>query len=194
MGEPNPLTVSDLHAMFEAARFRPRDLAILWTLAGTGMRVGELVGLRVRDIDFEDGVVTIRWEKHRSGRDRRQCTISPAACAAVRAYLDVLPEYHADDVLFFSRLGKRMTTRSVQRLVSGYGVKAGLPDAVTPHCFRHAFATIAHEAGAGLVSTQHQLGHAKESTTAGYIRASAGSPRMRRDMGKAWNAVNTGSK
>lgn len=145
-----------------------RDRAMLELLFSTGMRVSELVSLS-RDIDLSRGEFSVRGK----GDKVRVVFISDAARTAVKNYLAKRGD--TDDALF-AQLGKnasrvsdlRLTTRSVERIVKQYAVKAGISKKVTPHIIRHSFATDLLENGADIRSVQALLGHANIATTQVY--------------------------
>lgn len=140
-----------------------RDRAILEMLFSTGMRVSELVSLN-RDLDLSRDEFSVRGK----GEKVRVVFLSQAAKDAVKQYLK-----RRDDMeeALFVRGGKnasRLTTRSVERLVKHYAIKAGISKKVTPHVIRHSFATDLLENGADLRSVQALLGHANLATTQVY--------------------------
>lgn len=142
-----------------------RDRAILELLFSTGLRVSELCGLP-RDLDLSKDEISVRGK----GEKVRVVFLSPKAKSALKAYLgkrgDVGPA-------LFSGLSqinksddfKALTSRSVERIVSHYAIKAGISKKVTPHVVRHSFATDLLSNGADLRSVQMLLGHANISTT-----------------------------
>lgn len=141
-----------------------RDLAILWTLRHTGLRVAELAALEVSDITISErkGRLVVR---HGKGGKYREVPLNADARSALRAYLAVRPE-SADPRLF------GITSRAIELLVAKYARLAGL-DRVTPHVLRHSFGKHALDAGADLVAVAALLGHAKLETTARYTRPGA---------------------
>lgn len=142
-----------------------RDRAILETLFSTGLRVSELVSLD-QDIDLSRDELTVRGK----GEKLRVVFFSPTAKEAIRAYLKARTDM--DEALFVqygknpsSKGEKRLTTRSVERLVKKYAIKAGITKKVTPHIVRHSFATDLLQNGADIRSVQAMLGHASINTT-----------------------------
>lgn len=143
-----------------------RNRAILETLYGSGLRVGELVGLNVRDVDMIGEVIKARGK----GKKERLAPIGRHAAEAIEKYLarrrrtpdfvEIEPE-----ALFLNRFGRRLSSRSVARLLRKYLLKAGLPADVSPHALRHSFATHLLDHGADLRSVQELLGHENLSTT-----------------------------
>ncbi len=143
-----------------------RDQAILETLFSTGLRLSELCGLS-RYLDFGRGEITVRGK----GEKLRLVFISARAKKSLKNYLEKRGD--ADEALFISLTKKgqaigRITPRAVQRLIDRYARQAGIGKRVTPHSFRHAFATDLLINGADLRSVQELLGHSHISTTQVY--------------------------
>jgi tyrosine recombinase XerC len=149
-----------------------RDRALLETLYSTGMRVSELVGLNLDDVDEISGTVIVRGK----GKKERLCPIGATALQAVRTYLAKRPAQRrlkTPYALFVSQKGTRLTVRQVDRLIARYVRQTGLPAAISPHSLRHSFATHLLEHGADLRSVQELLGHASLSTTQVYTHVTA---------------------
>lgn len=145
---------------------RLRDVAILELLYGTGMRVSELAGLDVSDIDLNSAELLIRAGK---GNKDRICFVGERARTAVEDYLTErhLWVKNRDKLaLFFGKTGSRISDRSVRRVLDRYGIRVGKP--VHPHMLRHSFATHMLEEGADIRSIQELLGHRSLSTTQKY--------------------------
>lgn len=149
-----------------------RDRAILEVLYGGGVRAGELVALDVGDLDLPKGLVRV-WGK---GGKERVVPVGRAACGALRRYLALRPELAEgpggtgkdEPALFLSRRGRRLTTRSIQRLVKKYlMIAVGQTDA-SPHTLRHSFATHLLDRGADIRAVKELLGHESLSTTQVY--------------------------
>lgn len=139
-----------------------RDHAMLETLYSTGMRVSELVGLDLDDVDERSGCALVRGK----GKKERLCPIGRTALGAIRAYLARRPVSQRDgQALFISQKRTRLTVRQVDRLLQRYVRLAGLPATLSPHSLRHSFATHLLDRGADLRSVQELLGHASLSTT-----------------------------
>jgi integrase/recombinase XerC len=151
-----------------------RDRAILEMLYSSGLRVSELTGLNLADVDRAQQMLRIRGK----GRKERIVPFGNKAFNALDAYLPiramimkkarVRPDYEA---VFLSSFGRRIANRSVQRIVGKYAREAGLNWNLHPHSFRHAFATHLLADGADLRSIQELLGHASLSTTQKYTHA-----------------------
>jgi len=151
-----------------------RDRAILEVLYSTGMRVSELVGLNLEDVDFLGEVIHIRGK----GKKERICPIGSSALQAIQNYIEYRNKRMLNDpgfdgkVLFANKHGKRLSTRSVRRKMDKYLREAGLDPSISPHTLRHSFATHMLNNGADLRSVQELLGHQSLSTTQVYTHVS----------------------
>lgn len=139
-----------------------RDRAILETLYSTGVRVSELTGLNLEDVEEISGTVIVRGK----GKKERLCPIGKTALAAVQRYLARRPaRLKVRYAMFVSQKGTRLTVRQVDRLIQRYAKQAQLPVVISPHSLRHTFATHLLDRGADLRSVQELLGHQSLSTT-----------------------------
>jgi integrase/recombinase XerC len=140
-----------------------RDLAILETMYSTGVRVSELVGMNVQDLDLAEGVARIRGK----GKRERFAPIGSFAVGAIEHWLETRADGELDrqDPVFVNRLGTRLSTRSVGRMLEKYIAQAGLDRRTTPHTLRHSFATHLLDRGADIRSVQELLGHRSLVTT-----------------------------
>lgn len=150
-----------------------RDRAILETLYSAGLRVSELVGLEVDDLDLTDGVATVRGK----GRRERLALIGKAAQEAIAIWLDARAALlegvgRRATAVFVNKNGTRLSTRSVGRLLVKYLKKTGLDPRTTPHTLRHTFATHLLDAGADIRGVQELLGHKNLTTTQIYTHVS----------------------
>jgi len=136
-----------------------RNRAILETFYSTGMRISELVGLNQQDVDFIGGIVKVMGK----GKKERLAPIGETAILSIRKYLDKRKKQA--DALFLNKNGKRITTRGVRGVVGKYIRLVGMKQGVSPHTFRHSFATHLLNRGADLRTVQELLGHANLSTT-----------------------------
>ena len=150
-----------------------RDRAMLETMYSAGVRVAELVGLNVDDWDRDASIIRVLGK----GRRERIAPIGSYASRALGHWVDVRqpaevasPEDAA--ALFLNRFGKRLTTRSVGRMLEKYLKLAGLDQATSPHTLRHSFATHLLDGGADLRSVQELLGHKSLTTTQIYTHVS----------------------
>lgn len=148
-----------------------RDIAILEVLYGGGLRVSELVGINVEDVDFGQGIIRVRGK----GRKERLAPVGQYAIAAINAYRGSLERrssggdfQYEKNVLFVNKLGGRLTDRSVRRNLDRYLVKAGMDLSISPHTLRHTFATHILNNGADLRSVQELLGHKSIAATQVY--------------------------
>jgi integrase/recombinase XerC len=144
-------------------RLSARDRALMELLYSSGLRLAELVGLDVPNLDLKDGVV------HVLGKGRK-ARIVPVGRMALRALRSWLPERAAlarpdEQALFVGRNGVRLGPRAVQARVALWARRQGLGMHVHPHLFRHSFASHLLESGGELRGVQELLGHADISTT-----------------------------
>jgi tyrosine recombinase XerC len=141
-----------------------RDRAWLELLYASGLRISELVGIDIDDIELRARLVKVRGK----GSKERIVPFGSKAEEAVRAYLAVREGDAEENALFLNYRGARITTRSVRRLFDGYLRDASLRSGISPHTMRHSFATHLLNAGADLRGIQELLGHASLSTTQKY--------------------------
>lgn len=152
-----------------------RDAAMMETLYATGLRVSELVKLRVQDVNFFAGYLVA----HGKGKKERLVPVGEASLLALRSYVDgVRPHFLRNarratvDELFLTRLGTSMTRQGFWKLLGRYAVAAGIHKRLSPHKLRHSFATHLVERGADLRAVQAMLGHADIGTTEIYTHVS----------------------
>jgi integrase/recombinase XerC len=139
-----------------------RDRAMLETLYGGGLRVSELVGLNLDDVDLEQMLVKVRGK----GRRERLCPIGEMAMHwLTRAVALRKPKTANEKAVFLNQRGSRLTSRSVGRLLEAHLLDAGMRSAASPHTLRHSFATHLLDRGADLRSVQELLGHRKLTST-----------------------------
>jgi integrase/recombinase XerC len=143
-----------------------RDRAILETLYSAGLRVSELVGLGLDDLDLAEGVATVRGK----GKRERLALIGNAAREAISRWLAARTLLldgigRRSDAVFLNRNATRLSTRSVGRLLVKYLKQTGLDARTTPHTLRHTFATHMLDAGADIRGVQELLGHKNLTTT-----------------------------
>ncbi len=146
-----------------------RDLAMLETLYGAGLRISELNSLRRRDLFLEDGLITVAGK----GNRRRIVPLGGRATVAVRDYLGDLrgrlDRGEGLGVVFLSRHGRPLSRMGTWKVVRRHVLRSGIGQRVTPHTLRHSFATHLLEGGAPLEAVQEMLGHADIATTQIYI-------------------------
>jgi integrase/recombinase XerD len=149
-----------------------RDAAMLETLYATGLRVSELVALRLSDINLAEGFLSTFGK----GKKQRLVPMGEQAVARVRDYLEsARPGFDRGKNapgLFLTHLGRPMTRQGFWKLLRGYAVAAGIHKPISPHKLRHSFATHLLERGADLRAVQAMLGHADIGTTQIYTHLS----------------------
>ena len=145
-----------------------RDRAILEVMYAAGLRVSEVGGLKKTSVNLEAGFVKCSGK----GGKERIVPLGKVAEKAVSRYLEsVRPKLcgkAADDHLFLSRLGRKISRQSIWKMIQKYALQAGIKKHITPHTLRHSFATHLLEGGAELRGVQEMLGHADISTTQVY--------------------------
>ncbi|MFQ5340917.1 MAG: site-specific tyrosine recombinase XerD [Anaerolineae bacterium] len=175
---PKPLSRSAMEALLSApTKYRSakglRDKALLELLYATGMRVSELVGLDVDDVNLASGTVRCRGK----GDRERILPMYDAAVAALGAYLDEGRLHYAkhpgERALFLNPRGSRLTRQGLWLIIKAYVEETNIREAVTPHTIRHSFATHLLDGGANLRELQHLLGHSNISTTQVYTHVTA---------------------
>ncbi|MFO0912301.1 MAG: tyrosine recombinase XerC [Pirellulales bacterium] len=153
-----------------------RDRAILETIYSAGLRVSETVGMNDGDLDWESGLVRIRGK----GRRERLAPLGSYAIEALRRWLPVRQlagqsRPGPTSPVFVNRFGRRLTTRSVARMLEKHLQVSGLDQRTTPHTLRHSFATHLLNHGADIRSVQELLGHKSLTTTQIYTHVSTAS-------------------
>jgi integrase/recombinase XerD len=166
---PAPLTHEEVEALLEAPdRDSPagrRDAALLEVLYSTGLRVTELVGLRLGDVHLDGGYLRTLGK----GSKERVVPLGAEASAALGLYLECtrpdLTRKRRSDILFVNHHGGPLTRQGFWKILKTYGLRAGIRKRLSPHIVRHSFATHLLEHGADLRSVQLLLGHADISST-----------------------------
>lgn len=138
-----------------------RDRAIIELLYGCGLRISELLTLQLKDIEFEAGFVRITGK----GNRQRLVPMGQFAAESVKRWLGCKASNHDAKALFTSKLGKPFSRPGLWKIIKKRVQQAGITKPVTPHTFRHSFATHLLEGGADLRVVQEMLGHADISTT-----------------------------
>jgi len=173
---PDYLTVDEVDRLLVAPDRRTarglRDAAMIEVLYATGLRVSELVKLRMRDLNFDAGYLMATGK----GRKERLVPVGEAALGAVRAYVEgarsTFAGTRAIDTLFLTHHGRAMTRQGFWKLLGRYARAAGIRKPISPHKLRHSFATHLVERGADLRAVQAMLGHADIGTTEIYTHVS----------------------
>ncbi|MBU5613539.1 site-specific tyrosine recombinase XerD [Geomonas azotofigens] len=166
---PSVLSAREVEALLasplDTGAIELRDKAMLELLYATGLRVSELVGLKIGDVNIDAGyLMTIG-----KGDKERLIPMGASACHAVGEYLEQarqeLLKQKSSPLLFLSRLGEGMTRQAFWNIIKKRALQAGVRSGISPHTLRHSFATHLLENGADLRSVQIMLGHADLSTT-----------------------------
>jgi len=179
---PKAITVEQVEKLLSAPGDRDllgrRDRAMLETLYSTGIRVSELVGLNMEDLDFETEALLVTGK----GKKERLVPLGSHALQAIRRYAEMLQQSapladhwarsrqgeRTGAPLFVNKHGQRLSSRSVRRKLDKYLREVGLDPSISPHTLRHSFATHLLDNGADLRSVQELLGHQSLSTTQVY--------------------------
>jgi len=148
--------------------FPVRDRAIFEMLYGCGIRVSELAGLNLQDVDRSEGWLRVRGK----GRKERQVPLPGQAARALERYLGERPVKRDEAAVFLNHRGTRLTTRGISGIVKLYATCLAGDPSLHPHSFRHAYATHLLADGADLRAIQELLGHARLSTTQKYTQVS----------------------
>ena len=174
---PEVLSEEEVEAIMDSVDLRSwtgvRDRAILECLYGCGLRVSEAVGLKISCIYLEEGFLRVIGK----GNKERLVPMGAAAVQAVSAYLDGARPESADpsfeDILFLNRFGRPLSRVSMFNMVKRQAILAGVHKEISPHTFRHSFATHLIEHGADLRAVQEMLGHESILTTEIYTHIDA---------------------
>ncbi len=166
---PNVMSVEEVDALIAAPDINTlagiRDLAMLELIYATGLRVSELVSLKMSAVDLEVGYLRSLGK----GSKERVVPIGDVAKTAIESYVNnarpLFQKKRRSGDLFLTRRGNAMTRQSFWKILKKYSIKAKIEGAVSPHALRHAFATHLLERGADLRSVQMMLGHSDISTT-----------------------------
>jgi len=166
--EPGILYKEQYKALLYEASDHVRDYAIIMTFLQTGIRLSELVNLRVDDVDFEHRILTVRQGK---GKKDRQIPLVDEAVKALRNYLryrntELILD---DDIFFLAKNGTSLNVSSVKYLVAKYVKKAGIRKKVSVHTLRHTFGAHKADKHMGIATLQELMGHKKKETTLKYI-------------------------
>ncbi|MBO4634745.1 MAG: tyrosine recombinase XerD [Bacteroidales bacterium] len=165
---PAVLSIEEVEAILESvdlkAPFGKRNRAILEVLYGCGLRVSEAASLRISHVHIDEGFVDVIGK----GDKQRLVPLGEVAANAILAYLPDRPTPAArscEDILFLNRFGKPLSRVSLFKLVKEQAMAAGIQKEISPHTFRHSFATHLIENGADLRIVQEMLGHESILTT-----------------------------
>ena len=171
---PDTLSIDEIDTLIKAVDLSSnegeRNRAMLETLYGCGLRVSELVSLKISDLFFEEGFIKI------TGKGNKQRFVPIGSLAqkyihiyksTIRLHLNVKKEH--GDILFLNRRGSQLTRAMIFTIIKDLAVKIELYKKISPHTFRHSFATHLLENGADLRSIQLMLGHESITTTEIYL-------------------------
>ena len=175
---PNVLTLAEIERLLSTPdQHHPtglRDSAMLELLYATGIRVSELVRMNLADINFELACIRCMGK----GSKERIIPLGSLAQKTMIRYLEFarpkLLKNPREQALFLNQRGKRLTRQGFWKIIKQYAKEAGIPKVITPHTFRHSFATHLLENGADLRSVQEMLGHSDISTTQIYTHLTRG--------------------
>ena len=171
---PDTLSISDIDNLIAAIDLsKPegeRNRAMIETLYGCGLRVSELVSLKISDLFFEEGFIKITGK----GNKQRFVPISEVTQKFILLYKNLIRSHLViqkghEDTLFLNRRGKQLTRAMVFTIIKDLAEKINLNKAISPHTFRHSFATHLLENGADLRAIQLMLGHESITTTEIYV-------------------------
>lgn len=167
---PETLSVGEIEKLFDAIdRSTPegeRNRCILEVLYGCGLRVSELINLKISDIFFDDGFIRIIGK----GNKERLVPLGDTAAKHLRLYLGSvrihsLPQKGEENIVFLNRRGKRLSRVMIFIIIRDLAIQAGIRKRISPHTFRHSFASHLVEGGANLRAVQEMLGHESITTT-----------------------------
>jgi len=167
---PDTLSIDDIQRVIDSVdRSKPegeRNKAILEVLYGCGLRVSELVELKISEIRFSEGFLTVIGK----GNKQRLVPLGRLAHEQLKIYLEQIRVHQpvkkgSEDIVFLNKRGAKMSRVMVFYIVKEAAEKAGIRKTISPHTFRHSFATHLVEGGADLRAVQEMLGHASITTT-----------------------------
>ncbi|WP_324069790.1 MAG: site-specific tyrosine recombinase XerD [Flavobacterium sp.] len=171
---PDTLATEEIDALISAIDLSTpegeRNRAMLETLYSCGLRVSELVGLKISDLFFEEGFIKITGK----GNKQRFVPVGGSTIKYITSYVNLIRVHYAvqkghEDTLFLNRRGKQLTRAMIFTIIKDLALKINLNKTISPHTFRHSFATHLLENGADLRSIQLMLGHESITTTEVYM-------------------------
>lgn len=166
---PSVLTLEEIEILLSiidvSTKEGQRNKAIIETLYSCGLRVSELIDLKFSDLFFDEGFIKVKGK----GNKQRLVPISPSAIKEINNYLYFRPEINIkkgyEDTLFLSNRGTSISRIMIFHFIKQYAMEAGIKKSISPHTFRHSFATHLLEGGANIRAIQLMLGHEKITTT-----------------------------
>jgi integrase/recombinase XerC len=172
---PDVMTAAQANALVDGVAaddperpYPARDRALFEVLYGCGLRVSELAGLNLQDIDRSEGWLRVRGK----GRKEREVPLPRQAAVALERYLAGRPVVRDERAVFLNHRSGRLTRRGIAGIVKSYATMLAGDPSLHPHSFRHAYATHLLADGADLRAIQELLGHARLSTTQKYTQVS----------------------
>lgn len=173
---PDVLSIEEVEALLEAPNMDRiegiRDKAMLELMYSSGLRVSELLDLKLKQINFKEGLIRIKGK----GNKERLIPFGEYALEYLIIYIEKfrsLKEYRNSQFLFISKLGTQLTRQFFWKQIKKYALEAGIESNVSPHTLRHSFATHLLEGGADLRLVQELLGHSNIATTEIYTHVSS---------------------
>ncbi|MCS7249760.1 MAG: site-specific tyrosine recombinase XerD [candidate division WOR-3 bacterium] len=174
---PTVLTISEVEKLLNATEYKKdkesiRTKAMFELLYATGIRISELLNLKVNDLNLEEGFIRVMGKRNKE----RIVPIGEPAILAIKEYLNIVrptllnKKEISTPYLFLNQRGKKLTRMGFWKILKKYVKLAGIEKKVTPHTFRHTFATHLLEGGANLRIVQELLGHSNISTTQIYTK------------------------
>lgn len=167
---PEVLSVEEVTDIIESVDLSlpegERDKAILETLYGCGLRVSELINIKINDLHFNEGIILVTGK----GNKQRLVPIGEAAIKQIGIYknqvrVHLRPKKNEDEYLFLNRRGARLSRQMIFIIVKRQAEKVGIQKTISPHSFRHSYATHLVQNGANLRAVQELLGHVSITTT-----------------------------
>ena len=171
---PSTLSIEEINSMInnidKTRKESERNIAIIETLYGCGLRVSELINLKISDLYFEEDFVKVTGK----GNKQRLVPVSEVNKQCINTYLinsrtKLNIDSRSSDIIFLNRNGYKLTRAMIFTIVKSLSKKAGIKKTISPHSFRHSFATHLLENGADLKTIQQLLGHESITTTEIYM-------------------------
>ena len=171
---PSTLSIEEINSMInnidKTKKESERNIAIIETLYGCGLRVSELINLKISDLYFDEDFVKVTGK----GNKQRLVPVSEVNKQCINTYLinsrtKLIIDSRSSDIIFLNRNGYKLTRAMIFTIVKSLSKKAGIKKTISPHSFRHSFATHLLENGADLKTIQQLLGHESITTTEIYM-------------------------
>jgi len=173
---PKIMSIEEVEALLDAGDIKKpkelRNVAMIEIMYGAGLRVSELISLKLQDVNLEAGILRVMGK----GSKERIIPLGSKAKSITQQWIDtarpLVLKHIPSQYVFVARAGKPMTRQAFWKIIKKYTVLAGISKNITPHTLRHSFATHLLEGGADLRSVQTMLGHSDISTTQIYTHIS----------------------